>query len=641
MAYDVLQVGIPGIGTQSTGKVDGSKWQVAIAVALNNRKFEYGKQVSYTVANDSYGDSTVLANTYGAGITSGTKNENSAPTNFVQYGDKAVLGPSTVNSYEGYSESIRIASVACDHPTNSVDWTNGMMYFLDRQNKYKYQSTDPITIQGTGQSASWYARNCQLSTLGIMKGYSALNAMGRLSYAADTTNDGLTDYWEKKHEDTTFVGIKVALPVNSSYDATTNSGPTYTPSGAQTKGPAVFQSTRGLMVWRDLNVIAAGNKTKDWYRSQSTAAGGVLRYVRSQNTSNYFEAAYNTNQTQQSESGTAVNLFAPVLTGFVHEGGQYKDHAQALFTMVNGLSDSVDDSANYLSTGIYTQILSRSSSDYRDISYSKIIPQTNYRLGITWKGKISGDPVGNNKSNGSQIWAQFQWQPTLGTTSGDIDANHYSTSVISTDKLLGVSAGELDPAVEQTTWKTDMVSGAVKNVDQDDLETAANIKLDIILQAKNTAAYSNDRNKRGVEAYLLVDNVWLEHEGDISGASGNGYVEIDHYPEANTLSVKRHQPVKGSKMTLADGSTRMIDPTGSSKKFLHTIQAEFVNASQTVFNQFQELMRWQDLGYRLTLHPFLPNVPHCLVGQFTIGNVDKSFWDLTKFSFRVTFTETE
>ena len=94
-------------------------------------------------------------------------------------------------------------------------------------------------------------------------------------------------------------------------------------------------------------------------------------------------------------------------------------------------------------------------------------------------------------------------------------------------------------------------------------------------------------------------------------------------------------------MTLADGSTRMIDPTGSSKKFLHTIQAEFVNASQTVFNQFQELMRWQDLGYRLTLHPFLPNVPHCLVGQFTIGNVDKSFWDLTKFSFGVTFTETE
>ena len=84
-----------------------------------------------------------------------------------------------------------------------------------------------------------------------------------------------------------------------------------------------------------------------------------------------------------------------------------------------------------------------------------------------------------------------------------------------------------------------------------------------------------------------------------------------------------------------------MDITGSNQRFLHEITCEFLYLPQKEYDKLQDLLRWQDLGHKLTLHPHLPQVPHCLVGQMEITNVRKSFWDLTRFSLDFKFTETD
>jgi hypothetical protein len=615
------KVGIPGVGTTSDSSTEsfGDNWQFGIAVDINNRKFEFGKVIKYNIAADDYDVSEVEQNTHQIGISHTSQDINSSPSNFIQYGDKALLGPSTFIGHEGYGETIRISTAAQDTDSSTDTWNNGLLYSLDRKNKYKYQLSDSITIKGTGQGAGWVAQNACMGTLGYMHGYSSLGEMGRYSVYANANTEDHILAWENSFGDD-FIGLKIMLPNHGSYDPAAN-----------TNDPAIYNSTRGLAPWRDPNAAGLSVGDIDW-ENDTPGYKGVFRYVRSHNDdSDYALLAYNSNVIA---TGTIENnnTYAPLLTGFVHDGGEFSPYAQCLFTMVNNLSNTYGAAGpqqESLSTGIFTQYLTRSINDSQDMSYAKLIPNVYYRLGITWKGDVQGIQIGQS----TKTFAKFQWGPTAGT--GDV--NHYEASMITTAELMNAASPT------QAVYKTDMVSGYVGPIDTDDLDTShSNLKIDIVQQA---ASWNNsidlETRNRGAEVKTFVDNIWLEHEGDVPNGSGKGYIEINHHPAQGTLQFQRYQASKPKTIKLADGSSETIDPTGASKRWLYEIKASFNYVNSTVWSQFKRLMQWQDKGYKLTLHPFLPEVPHCLVGELTIKNIKKSFWDLDKFTFQVLFRETD
>jgi hypothetical protein len=625
-------VGKPDIGTLSSGKVDGSYWQFGIAVPINNRKFEFGKIMSYTVAADDFSQSYVDREDVLAGVSASNSAVNTAPGNYIQYGDKVIFGPSTNTTDTGYSESIRVSGATHDNHTDATQWANGIFHFLDRKNKYRYELSDPVTVVGTGMADGWHLSNLEGSTLGIKRGWSCLNSMGRYAPNLSGVDKDTVDGFEQTSGDNV-IGLTIKLPDNSGSKKDVISGPQHGSSGSG-KGPAIFNSALGIAPWRNaLYPQAPSGRNWDWAGSTSTATinyFGIFRYIHQPYVSDTAKLVYDTNSTTPlggSHNLGGKNTYAGILTGFTHSGGQYKDTAQALFTMVNGLSQI--SGSNKITTSLFSQILTRSENDSKDAKYSKLVSGTTYRLGITYKGNLKPDNATN--TIGSEAYAKFQWQPSWAT--GTID--HYANSMISTTKLFSTSIRNVD------SWNTAMSSGYVDVVGVDQVDTTDSIRIDIVSKAGSDTAYGSTRQLRGSELLMFVDNIWLEHEGDIANASGNGYVELQHFPEQGSLQTNRNRQVKPSVVTLSDGSSQVIDSTGTMNRWLYKITAGFVNVKQIEWQKIKELLQWQDLGYRLTCHPFLPGIPHCLVGELIVNNVNKSFWDLTRFSFQLIFTETE
>lgn len=625
LKYDVA----PSLGTQSTSNSTGAKFQMGIAVDLTNRKFDYGQVIRYSLAADDHSVSTSTLNAHQFGVSHTDPDENSCPSQFIQYGDHAVFGPSTVSGYEGYSEPVRLAASGHLNNTNSVNWTNGVLYSLDRSAKYSYQLADSVTIYSTGRAAGWYMENLQGQTTGTRKGYMSLNHMGRYVQLSSTA---VTDAWENDNVSNGIVGIKVQLPVGHS-DAVANllQGYSTGPLNANAKGPSRLFSTYGLMPFRTPLLSGPGDENAiDYYNdaADTNDTTGVFKYTYKHNDgSNYYLGQFSINNTSRTiVSGDDTEI--ALLTGYAHPGGEYKDTAQALYTAQNGLSDSAG--GYYTSTGIFYQPLTRSLNETNDSRFSKLTSGTNYRLGITYRGNMTDN---GSVQNSSYAYAFFQWSP--GVYSGD--TNTYTDFYMSTDKLLdGSNANKKNI----NSYTTQMVSGYVESANIDLSDGTNYQSVGVVQVSKNTTANSNARFL-GVEQLLFVDNIWLEHEGDISNASGNGYVIIDQNPEQGTLQVNRWQSSQPVRLSLSDGSQKTLDITGSNQKFLHEISCEFLYLPQTEYDKLQDLLRWQDLGHKLTLHPHLPQVPHCLVGEMTITNVRKSFWDLTRFSINFKFTETD
>jgi len=635
LKYDVA----PSLGTQSTPSADGSKFQMGIAVDLTNRKYEYGQVIKYSLAADDHDASTTALNTHQFGVSHTDQDENSCPSQFVQYGDRAVFGPSTVSGYEGYTEPVRLAAaghlndVAHSEANYSTSWSDGVIYSLDRANRYKYQLSDSVSIYGTGRAAGWYMQNIQGQTCGIRKGYISLNHMGR--YVQTTGSDSsLTDAWENDNVGDGIVGIKIKLPIgHSGAQVDFIQGYSTGPLHGNAKGPSREFSKYGLMPFRAADSVLSSPGTEsdiDYYNDAADTNDtiGVFRYTYKHNDSDFYLGQFTINNASRTiVSGDETEM--ALLTGFDHPGGEFKDTAQALLTSQNGLSDSAG--GNYTSTGIFYQPLTRSIQNDNDGRYSKLTSGTNYRMGITYRGNMT------NRSSMEALsysYAFFQWSPGI---SGSGDTNTYTDFYMSTDKLLdGTDANK--KAIN--TYTTKMVSGNVESANID-LTSGVNYQaMGVVQISKNTTGNSSARYS-GVEQMMFIDNMWLEHEGDVSNASGQGYCIIDQNPEQGTLQVNRFQASKPTKITLSDGSRRTMDITGSNQRFLHEIQCEFLYLPQKEYDKLQDLLRWQDLGHKLTLHPHLPQVPHCLVGEMEITNVRKSFWDLSRFSISFRFTETD
>ena len=334
----------PSLGTQSTPNADGSKFQMGIAVDLTNRKYEYGQVIKYSLAADEFGTSSTVLNTHQIGISHTDQDENSCPSQFIQYGDRAVLGPSTVADYEGYTESMRVASSGHLNDSNSTSWTDGLIYALDRANRYKYQLSDSVSIYGTGRAAGWYMQNLQGQTTGIRKGYISLNHMGRYVQTGSGFS-GLTDAWENNNVSDQIVGIKIQLPIAHS-DAVTNIIQGFSTGSlhANAKGPSREFSKYGLMPFRTSNLSSPGTEADiDFYNDSNAGAGsdsvGVFRYTYKHNDSNFYLGQFTLNSASKTIVSADETEMA-VLTGYDHPGGQYKDTAQAVYTAQNGLSDS-------------------------------------------------------------------------------------------------------------------------------------------------------------------------------------------------------------------------------------------------------------------------------------------------------------
>lgn len=604
-------VGQPGIGEAETGFIVGSKWQMGIAVPVKNRKFEYGTVVNYRLSSGPFEESSLNQNGLHVGISSIDQSIGSWPSNLIQYGDKVLLGPSTSQEFNRFKETIRISG--CQETfENSLAWSQGFIYSLDRRNRFEYQLTDSISVYGTGLASGWELKDARLSTLGINKGFASLNRHGMYSVLGSSHVTIEENSISNNH-----VVFSFRLPIHSSYDANLISGPH--------GGPSVFYSSKGLAVWRDSNINSEYgdfNQDGNWDWRLASTARGVFRYIHHHVKGDRVHIGYNSNVNTASFNLSGANIHASIITGYYHPGGQFKDTSQALFSMVRE-PDSQTEGSDQVSRGALRQFITTSINDAKDLSFTPLVSGTNYRLGIVWKGSLS--PGGAN-SAGSQFWAKFQWGPIL---------EPHSEAMISTPVLLNESENL------QENWRVDTVSGFVQAAQTDYLDPEKNIKIELITKTSSPDTFLTNRQGRGTELLAFIDNVWLEHEGDIPGASGKGYIEIDHYPEMGTLQVNQQDSTNEVRILLSDGSSVFMDPTGNMYKKLYIVEADFLRVKQEVFEQIRKLLEWQSRGYLLTLHPFLPEVPHCLVGRLEIENVTKSHWDLTRFSFRLRFIETQ
>lgn len=622
----------PSLGTQSVPNTTGSKFQFGIAVDLDNRKFEYGQVLKYSIAADDHGVSQTVKNAHQYGLSHATQDINSCPSQFIQYGDHMLLGPSTVVNYEGYTEPTRVAASGHLNDVDPTAWTAGVVYSLDRSTKYLYQLSDSATIYSTGRAEGWYMENLQGQSVGIQKGNISLNGMGRIAYGLSNVAaaNTLVSTWEDTWESSTFVGLTFKLPkAMSNAQINLKEGYSTGPLNANCKGFSRDFADTALMAFRS-SLYSSPFTTKadnDFFNVTGSNQKGNFRYVHSEGAG---KLAYNTNSAVGNSA--ADTTFAGLLMGYEHPGGQYKDSAQALYTAVNGLS-TISGSYN-ISTGIFYQPLTRSISDSNDNRFSKLVGGTYYRMGVTYRGKMTDrGPI----SDSSYAYTFFQWGSGIrDATSADV--NTYTTQYMSTDKMLDGSAGSSGKSVANYTTK--MVSAWVENP-MIDLVDNSNYQAIGVVQYNKSLSTSTMNNGLGAEQMLFIDNIWLEHQGDITGASDEGYIQLEHSPEQGTLTVNRFRTSKPVTIALSDGSKKQMDITGTNQKYLHEIKCDFLYLQQTEFDKLQELLRWQDLGHKLAIHPHLPQVPDCLIGEMTLTNIRKSFWDLTRFSVTFGFIETE
>jgi len=722
-------IGKSDVGTQHTEKPTGSPWEMGIAVPLRNRKFERGTLLEYRLSSDSYGKSRVLPRDTQFGIEAVNRGPQNTPSNFIQHGDKAMLGLSTSPDWPNHSEFIRIGAVG-EVLKSLTAWKNGEIYPLDRANKFGYQSGDRVTVYGTGCGDNWMPLDQRIQTLGLQRGISSLNRRGRYK-----PQQGQIEVYEDAMADD-HLAFEIQLPSHSNYNSSLDSG-----NHSRSWG------NMALLPFRTQDYLSVDNY--DWFYEDGPNSG-IFRFMLSKNTDGYAKALYtadspgglaeynirisgannsylkkdgsdsiaqvgdsitsdrftslirfdlpsgrglasgsNIPNVRISDGSTEITIdfggdtisdyendplsfaqviidainaepnFAvyaelppgvfpvgfpfyirainnevsfvsdinfdnevktPLILGFNHPGGHTTDYAQALLSIAN--NESKKDGSFYENIGVLSQVIKPVSP-----RYSGIISQTEYRMGVTWKGYITPD-IDPSNFQGSEFFVGFRWSPLVGQGSQD----HYQNSMMSTKALLD----ESHPTQDQ--WRTDLVSSKVNEVELDSLGDDESNRIDIVLKSRGQDSYIDNSSGQGIELMAFIDQIWLEHQGDVPGGE-NGCVIIDHFPNQDTLAVNRRPIQEEETLTMANGQQFNVSSVLTGDKRRYEIDADFVNIPLNVYDKFRALLRWQDRGYHLTLHPYLPGVPHCLIGRVEITNEQKNHWDLNRYTFHFKFTE--
>jgi len=719
--FNIDHIGRSGVGTALETPSVGSPWEMGVAVPIKNRKFERGTLLEYTVGIDSFDRPGVERDDSQFGIGAVNQNQFNTPSNYVQYGDKAFLGPSTHPGFPNHSEYIQIAAVG-EVLSSLTNWVRGEVFPLTRANKFEYLAGNRVTIYGTGCGDNWVPRDNQLLTLGTQKGITSLNRRGfYLPQIGDISS------FEASVDDLA-LAFQIRLPSHSAYTSDSESG-----DHSRAWGHL------GLLPFRSADHFSGDGM--DWFYEQGDNSG-VFRFMLSKNTDENARALYTTDTglqysqyvirvsggvnaylikagtdsraqigdiistsvkssrlnfrmfSQQLPSLTipdvtisdganevtisfggdtvgdylddplgfaqviadAINAESsfileavvpslqpagypfyiilqrkgltygptidfeeevkiPLILGFNHPGGQTTDFSQALLSIANANRPE--------NIGILSQSIRPFSPQY-----PALITNTHYRLGITWKGSIKAEGATSANLEGSELFAAFRWNPLV--AQGNVD--HYANSMMSTPALLD------EDHLEQEQWRTDLVTNYVDSTNLDSLSDIESNRVDIVLKSKGQSAYFDSSDGRGVELMAFVDQVWLEHQGGIPGGQ-NGCVRIDHYPNQATLAVNRRSIKEAEVLTMANGQQFNVSSVLTGDKRIYEIDADFLNVPLAIYDQFRALLRWQDRGYFLTLHPYLPGVPHCLVGRLEITNEQKNHWDLNRYTFHFKFIE--
>jgi hypothetical protein len=128
---------------------------------------------------------------------------------------------------------------------------------------------------------------------------------------------------------------------------------------------------------------------------------------------------------------------------------------------------------------------------------------------------------------------------------------------------------------------------------------------------------------------LYLDELWLEHAGGVNYADLDGCLKFSRYnvwPDQSTIGIDYE-----------DRTTTGLYKAGKKIK----LSCNIAYCPQDFWNQLETLLKWQDRGYSLNLHPNLDDIPYVLTGKIKISSIKKDNWDLSLRSFNLEFEEND
>jgi len=300
------------------------------------------------------------------------------------------------------------------------------------------------------------------------------------------------------------------------------------------------------------------------------------------------------------------NVTVNALIGTTHLGGYRKSYAQRL-SMQYGPYGSPNQ-------GQFIQFLLEAGQDaaakatlVSPWKYSTLVTNAYYRVGIIYRAIFTSNKV----------------DPATTYIFPYIDPGAYSWSeVITFSALTLVTTGTRDTGwVKYLSSPVNLRTSGIKHL-------PPSIKI-----TTNVGTLSGQTPTVDDRLILYLDDIILEHSAGLSYPS-DGCVDFGRYnvwPDMGSVSWS---------VVEETSSKEVISSLSDSKAdYRYVIKASFSYVSQEFWNDMLKLLTWQSKGFLLTLHPYIDDVPPILVGKLSIVNIKKNFWDLTKRSFELTFTE--
>ena len=653
----------------------GDFWELAIAVPIKNRKFEYGKIKEYTLSpgrlNTTYqgGLKAPKQRITELGLSSSNQSYQDCPSNIFQYGDKVTIGPSTHSDDEGQVEYLRVSG-SWDNKIGYQEytWTDGGVLLRDRYLKYSYNFGDKVTVYGSGLADGWELDKTynQMSCLGISRGYSSLNnhGFGRLIKDASDTNafqdiyiDGSTDWLGVTG------GFSFYLPDDDTYIAYINqyNYSTISTISALSTDSSIYNanylvkllSNRMLDMWADQDccyINYYSGLPGNIRRTADTGEYGLAHLVAPTMSSSvdsssrafiYYKQDY-TNGIDKwpvTELTNQEYIITPFY-GFYHEGGLYSPYAQSLGVFGNKRKEI--SASDHTTRGELIQYLTvnRGALSDSNVSGDKFNPaevtlpsHTFYRMGCVFKGWIQpGDA-------GCTVHANSAWSMRL------LSGHRFNNASLISMDLIGATRGQGRDISDWTEQSTSGYVGQVQPFMSDNtstIETHYYPQLSIKGNMQSGSYGDSAHGYTGTQGFLLLDNVYLEHQGDLGEAEDTlGYITLNSRPELGTVNYRILSNPGEKEITMSDNTQYRVDVSGTGDRLRYSLSASFVNISQDDWEKIQGLLRWQRNGYMLTLHPYLDDLPNVLVGYLNIKSIQKNFWDLSRRSFQFEFKEAD
>tara|TARA_R100000458_G_C8278547_1_gene255114 strand:- start:33666 stop:35780 length:2115 start_codon:yes stop_codon:yes gene_type:complete len=657
-------------GRQQAGFVNpqGLNFEIGIAIPLKNRKFEWGQLHNYKLApgrlNIDYNTTPSLAAEtripeMGLISINGDNDQHNHPSKYIQYGDRATVGPSTAFGYEGRIEHVRLSGgygTFSSEPMNTTTygnkaskWQYGGAFLRDRKLTNPYNNNDNVTIYTTGLADTWEVdyKYPNVQPMGFYRGLKSLNNNGLGRFIKTSGDTLIFNNYQTANAGEKVYAIGLPNPFNETY-RTSWDGSGYISNLMTTDTMTIpllkGECTRLLDMWSDYDCCTPttsghypGNMIHDTLAA-GTGLGYLLSIMYGSGVDTQARSLVRTKMNSTTTEGQFLNdaFKYSGLYGFYHPGGYKNNYGQKLVVSDHTNYRHIDGSDS-LTTGKIVQYLTtnRAAMDEKNPQpvqgESKSIPlvgNTYYRLGCIYKAEIY--------EGGS-------------TTVGDPASNWYLSLNMNED--VGISTNALDPInlklgllAGMNTWVgwTEGTSqGYLGNValDMDDYvdsgKKAPNLEITGYMK---TNEY--DSAGLGVVGELTIDNIYLEHQGDLEGTQ-DGFITLQTLPEIGSINFSTVSSDGIKTLRLTNNSIFKVDTSGYGERIRWRMDCDFANVPQSDWDAIQHLLRWQRAGHRLTLHPYIDDLPPVMVGYMEITNVQKSHWDLTRRTFHFSFEEAD